>query len=106
MHAKVMIGKPVIAGTTLGENIMSKSNKASIHPLGEITPHYLKSNADPLLSRSEAAQYLGVSEQTLAVWASTNRYPLHFFKIGRLVKYKKSDLDLFINSGQSSTKPA
>lgn len=51
-----------------------------------------------LLTRKEAAAYLGVTPETLAVWASTRRYPLRFVKIGRLSKYRKSDLDAFINS--------
>lgn len=51
-----------------------------------------------LLTRREAAAYLGVTPETLAVWASTRRYPLRFVKIGRLAKYRKSDLDAFINS--------
>ena len=49
-----------------------------------------------LLSRRQAAEYLGVTEHTLAVWKCTRRYDLPVVKIGRLVKYKKSDLDAFI----------
>ena len=49
-----------------------------------------------LLSRREAALYLGISEQTLAIWKCTGRYQLPFVKIGRLIKYKVSDLDAFI----------
>lgn len=53
---------------------------------------------DPLLTRKEAAKYLGLSHRTLAVWATTKRYPLEMVKIGRLSKYKKSTLDAFILS--------
>jgi excisionase family DNA binding protein len=49
-----------------------------------------------LVSRKEAAAYLGASEHTLAVWASTKRYPLPYVKIGRLVRYRRADLDAFI----------
>ena len=49
-----------------------------------------------LLSRKEAAAYLGVAEQTLAIWKCTKRYDLPYVKIGKLVKYRKSDLDAFI----------
>jgi excisionase family DNA binding protein len=52
-----------------------------------------------LLSREEAARYLGVSASTLAVWKSTGRYLLPVVKIGRLVKYRKRDLDAFIARG-------
>lgn len=51
-----------------------------------------------LLTRREAAAYLGVTPETLAVWACTKRYPIPMVKIGRLSKYKKSDLDAFIKS--------
>jgi len=53
-------------------------------------------NHERLFSRSEASTYLGVSTKTLAMWASTRRYDLPMIKIGRLAKYKKSDLDQFI----------
>ena len=49
-----------------------------------------------LLSRAEAAAYLGVKPQTLAVWASARRYGLPMVKVGRLAKYRRSDLDAFI----------
>ena len=50
-----------------------------------------------LLNRREAAAYLGISEQTLAIWKCTGRYSLPYVKIGRLVKYKRADLDAFIS---------
>ncbi len=50
-----------------------------------------------LLSRREAAEYLGITERTLAVWACVKRYNLPYVKIGRLVKYRKSDLENFIS---------
>ncbi len=52
--------------------------------------------ASDLLTRKQAAKYLGVSEQTLAVWKCTKRYALPVVKVGRLAKYRKSDLDDFI----------
>jgi excisionase family DNA binding protein len=51
-----------------------------------------------VMSRTNAAQYLGVTPKTLAVWASTGRYALPMIKVGRLAKYRKSDLDTFINN--------
>lgn len=49
-----------------------------------------------LLTRPEAAEYLGVKPQTLAIWATTKRYSLPMIKVGRLVKYRRSDLDRFL----------
>lgn len=53
---------------------------------------------DKLLTPKEASTYLGVKENSLAVWRLTKRYNLQFIKIGRLVKYRKSDLDSWIES--------
>jgi excisionase family DNA binding protein len=63
---------------------------------GNVT-HISKAKSS-LLTRTEAAEYLGVTPQTLAVWACTRRYNLPVVKMGRLAKYKLSDLDEFINS--------
>lgn len=51
-----------------------------------------------LLTRADAAAYLGVSKGTLEVWACTKRYPLPYVKVGRLVKYRLSDLQAFVAS--------
>ena len=50
------------------------------------------------MSRKEAAEYLGVTVHTLAVWKCTGRYNLPCVKIGKLAKYRKEDLDDFILS--------
>ena len=49
-----------------------------------------------LMTRKEASEYLGLAEQTLAAWASTRRYSLRYVKVGRNVRYRKSDLDRFL----------
>ena len=51
-----------------------------------------------LLSRTEAAAYLGVKAQTLAVWACTQRYDLPYVRVGSLVRYRRADLERFIES--------
>ncbi len=48
------------------------------------------------LTRKQAANYIGVTTGTLAVWATTGRYDLPFYKIGRLVYYSRNDLDTFL----------
>jgi hypothetical protein len=60
------------------------------------TPAFTETQHDQLLSRAQAAAYLGLSSRTLAVWKSTGRYALPVIKIGRLAKYRKGDLDAFI----------
>lgn len=49
-----------------------------------------------LMTRVEAAHYMGVQPETLEVWASTKRYNLTFIKVGRYVRYRKSDIDKFL----------
>ncbi len=44
----------------------------------------------------QAAQVLDVKPSTLAVWRSTGRYRLPYLKVGRLVKYRISDLADFL----------
>ena len=53
--------------------------------------------SEKLLTRKETAEMLGISEGTLAVWASTKRYHLDYVKIGRCVRYRLSDIERFIN---------
>ena len=55
------------------------------------------------LTRPEAAAYLRslgcpVSEATLAVWACRKRYGLPIVKVGRKVRYAKSDLDQWLQN--------
>ena len=50
------------------------------------------------LTRDEAAEYLSIKPQTLAAWATTKRYDLPYVKVGRCVRYLRSDLDRFIES--------
>ena len=51
---------------------------------------------EPLLDRKTAARYLAVSPGTLAVWDCTKRYDLKPIKVGRAVRYRKADLDRFL----------
>lgn len=49
-----------------------------------------------LLSRKQAAEILGVSPNTLAVWTCHKKQALPIVKLGTLVKYRYSDLLNFI----------
>lgn len=57
-----------------------------------------------LLSRKQAAEFLGVKEHTLAVWACNQRYSLPYVKIGRLTKYRYSDLLAFVEKAKKTPK--
>lgn len=49
-----------------------------------------------LLNSDQAAAYIGVSPGTLEVWRCTKRYQIPFIKVGRLVRYRRSELDSFL----------
>jgi excisionase family DNA binding protein len=51
-----------------------------------------------LLTRREAAEYLGLKPRTLADWAMSGRYGLPFVKVGRRVMYRPEDIDRFLAS--------
>lgn len=51
-----------------------------------------------LFTPEQAADYLGVTAKTLAVWRCVGRYNIPFVKVGRLVKYRRSELDAFLAS--------
>ncbi|WP_109015408.1 helix-turn-helix domain-containing protein [Novimethylophilus kurashikiensis] len=71
------------------------SNQTSIH--NNESDEVQLNNRDPLLNTVEAASYLGIYPHTLDVWRCTRRYKISYVKVGRLVRYRKSALDEFLN---------
>ena len=59
--------------------------------------------ANELLTVHEAAAYLGVAVQTLHNWRSSGRYRLPCLRVGRLVRYRRSDLDAWPGHRQHHT---
>ena len=57
---------------------------------------------EKMLTRPQAAEFLGLKVQTLAAWAMTGKH-LPFVRVGRSVRYKQSDLERFI---ERQTVPA
>jgi excisionase family DNA binding protein len=51
-----------------------------------------------LLTEDEAAALLRVEPQTLRLWRATGRYGLPFVKVGRCVRYRRCDLEKWIES--------
>jgi excisionase family DNA binding protein len=56
------------------------------------------SDKNELLSSQQAAALINVTSGTLSVWRSTGRYGIPFIKIGRKVRYRKSDLIAWLDS--------
>lgn len=51
-----------------------------------------------LLTPRDAADYIGVTIATLAVWRCTGRYAIPYVKVGGRVRYRKTDLDAWLDS--------
>lgn len=51
-----------------------------------------------LLDERAAAVMLDLSPYTLSVWRSTGRYNLPFLKIGRNVRYRRADLQTWLEA--------
>lgn len=51
-----------------------------------------------LLDTRPAAEHIGVKPHTLEIWRCTGRYRIPFVKVGRLVKYRRADLDAWLQS--------
>jgi len=51
-----------------------------------------------ILDENASAALLGLSPGTLSVWRSTGRYKLPFIKVGRKVRYRRTDLDAWLAS--------
>lgn len=50
-----------------------------------------------LLDSAEISQIINVAEGTLAVWRSTGRYDLPYIKVGRLVRYRRADIEAWLD---------
>lgn len=56
---------------------------------------------DKYISINEAAEYIGIKTVTLRSWIKKKDYiPAH--KVGKLWKFKRSELDAWIASGKSA----
>lgn len=56
---------------------------------------------DNYIGIDEAAEYLGIKTVTLRNWIKTNN-SLPAKKVGKMWKFKRSELDDWINSGKSA----
>lgn len=52
------------------------------------------------VSLEEIAKYLGVSKDTIYLWISNKELPA--YKIGRLWKFKTSEIDEWVKSGKAA----
>lgn len=55
------------------------------------------SNKPKLLTSKQAADYICVAPDTLAVWRCTGRYNIPYIKIGSKVRYREQNLNEFLD---------
>jgi predicted DNA-binding transcriptional regulator AlpA len=55
-------------------------------------------SADPLLDDPAAAAYIGATPKFLQTDRTTRRYAIPYIKVGRLVRYRQSALDAWLES--------
>ena len=55
---------------------------------------------DNYINIDEAADYLGVKPATIRTWIKSRNLPAH--RIGKLWKFKRSEIDAWVESGKSS----
>ena len=60
-------------------------------------------NSDKWINIEEAADYLGVKTVTIRDWIRKNN-GIHAHKVGKQWKFKKEELDAWINSGKSALR--
>ncbi len=53
------------------------------------------------INLAEVAEYIGVSKDTIRNWIKGSGMPAH--KIGRLWKFKKSEIDLWVAKKESNS---
>ena len=60
----------------------------------------MNENNDKWIGIEEAAEYMDVTKDTVRNWIKKTSIPAH--KVGKLWKFKKSELDAWIKSGKSA----
>ncbi len=58
---------------------------------------------DRWLSIEEIAEYLGIKRDTIYKWINRKQMPAH--KVGILWKFRKTEIDAWVISGQASDQP-
>ena len=52
--------------------------------------------SESLLTPRQAAELLAIQPGTLASWRSSGKYSLPHVQLGRTIRYRRSDLDQFV----------
>ena len=88
-------GSDCCVGIQDGSN--NESDNATIHHLDANQQTIVK---PVLFTATQASNYLNIKKGTLANWRSQFPDKLAFIRVGRCIRYAKSDLDQFIASNR------
>jgi excisionase family DNA binding protein len=58
---------------------------------------------DRWLNVDEITEYLGISRDTVYAWIAGRAMPAH--KVGRLWKFKREEVDLWVREGNAAEEP-
>ncbi|MBF6986756.1 helix-turn-helix domain-containing protein [Cupriavidus sp. IK-TO18] len=70
---------------------LTRQSDSAVAPIGTPLP-----GGDRRLTTQEAAEILGIKPHALDVWRCTDRYSLPYYRIGRRIYYKLSDVMSFL----------
>ena len=68
-----------------------------------MSPQEIIDIARELVDEQKAARILDTKPGTLAVWRSTGRHNLPFIKVGRNVRYRRADLEAWLEERTRKT---
>lgn len=54
--------------------------------------------ASDLLTPDDLEEQYGIKKNTAAVWRCTRRYALPYVKLGRMVRYRRADIEVWLLS--------
>lgn len=77
---------------------LQKGKSMATKQLESLSERIQDDDEDKLLTENQTADLMTIQPQTLSVWRTTKRYDLPYLKIGRAVRYRRSDVMAFIES--------
>ena len=92
-------GVPYGAVTMLPRDFLSEYQSMSTASITTPAAH-----VSPVLTRQQAAEYIGIQYQTLSKWALTGIGPKITY-VGRLAKYRVQDLDRYLDEQAGVRSP-
>lgn len=66
----------------------------------QLTEQMANKESDKILTLNQAAEYLGVTKQ----WVSTRKKAIGFYKEGKIIRIRKSDIDKYLEKHTIKTK--